>query len=98
MRKPFNNKLNCHSVSTPINKNVIDFLVSDDFINYIINPNNSNTREWEEYFKRNPEKIPFANQASKILNGESDIHFLPSFEMKELEIRIFEKCGLSPMN
>ncbi len=85
-------------MSTATNKNVIDFLVSDEFINYTINPNTSKTKEWEEYFIQNPEQIPFANQASKIINAESDFHFLPSFEMKELEIRIFEKCGLNPMN
>ena len=83
---------------TSTNKNVIDFLVSDDFINYVINPNDSNTKEWEGYFMQYPEQIPYANKARKIINGESDFRFLSSFEIKDLEISIFEKCGLSPMN
>lgn len=73
---------------------VIDILVDEDFINYVINPTSSLTERWTNYFKKNPDYIQAANQARKILLGESEFITLSDFEAKELEIEIFEKCGL----
>lgn len=76
------------------NNIVIDLLVDDNFINYIMNPTLSLTEKWTNYFKENPNYIQAANQAKKILLGESEKIFLTDFEAKELESQIMEKCGL----
>ena len=75
-------------------KRVIDILVDEDFINYVINPTASLIEKWTNYFKKNPDYAQAANQARKILLGESEFITLSDFETKELEIEIFEKCGL----
>lgn len=77
---------------------VIDLLVDDNFINYIMNPTRSLTEKWTNYFKENPDSIQAANQAKKILLGESEKIFLTDFEAKELESQIIEKCGFGHYN
>lgn len=77
---------------------VTDFLVSEEFILYVTDPAASNSKAWEAYFRQNPTHIEIAQQAKQIINCELEFHPLPDFEIKELELRIFEKCGLSALN
>ena len=53
---------------------------------------------WDDFFHIHPDLIPVAEEARKILTVEHVSQTLPPFEMKEVEIRIFEKCGLSLLN
>ena len=81
-------------VSIQTDKRVLDILVDEDFIHYVINPTDSLTEQWNNYFKNNPDYVQAANQARKILLCEGDLVTLSDFEAKELEIEIFDKCGL----
>ena len=81
-------------MSSTKNINLISLLVNDDFINYVVNPNLVLNEMWEDFFNSHPDLAPIAKEAKQILTVEHISHSLPPFEMKELEIRIFEKCGL----
>ena len=70
-------------------------LVNDDFINYVLNPNLILKEKWEDYFKSHPEVIPYIDEATRILLGESDQEKLCSKDALELEKSIFDKCGLA---
>jgi len=85
-------------MSITTNKRVSEILVCDGFINYVMNPTSLLLKEWDNYFKENPDQIQIANEAKQILLCERDYHSLPPFEIKELEMRIFEKCGLKPLS
>jgi len=82
-------------VSSTTDINVISLLVNDDFINYVINPNLILNEMWDDFFGLHPDLISVANQAKMILLGELDFKELPAVEVHELELCIFEKCGLS---
>lgn len=75
--------------------NVISLLVNDDFINYVVNPNLILKEMWEDFFSVHPDLIPVAEEAKAILLGESGYFEMPARDVHELEVRIFEKCGLS---
>ncbi|MEI8085290.1 MAG: hypothetical protein WCG93_03630 [Paludibacter sp.] len=81
-------------MSITIDKRVSEILVCDGFINYVMNPTSLILKEWDNYFIENPDQIPIVNEAKQILLCEHDYHSLPPFEIKELEMRIFEKCGI----
>jgi hypothetical protein len=86
-------------VSSTTDINLISLLVNDDFINYVINPNLILKEMWDDFFSLHPDLIPAAKEAKQILSDKSnDVYSIPPFEMKELEIRIFEKCGLNTLN
>ena len=85
-------------MSITIDKRVSEILVCDGFINYVMNPTALLLKEWEDYFIANPDQISIVNEAKQILLCEHDYHSLPPFEIKELEMRIFEKCGLKPLS
>lgn len=85
-------------MATKTDNRLTSILVCDDFINYIMNPTDSLTEKWEDYLKAHPDQIPIVNEARHILLGELEVHSLPVFEKKELEVSIFEKCGLIPLN
>jgi len=85
-------------VSSTNNINLVSLLINDDFINYVTNPNLLLTEMWDDFFHIHPDLIPVAEEARKILTVEHVSQTLPPFEMKEVEIRIFEKCGLSLLN
>jgi len=74
---------------------LLQMLVNDDFINYVLNPNLTLKEKWEDYFKSHPEVIPYIDEATRILLGESDQEKLCSKDALELEKSIFDKCGLA---
>jgi len=81
-------------VSSTIDINVISLLVNDDFINYVVNPNLILKEMWDDFFSVHPDLIPAAEEARTILLGEFGYIEMPAGETQELEVRIFEKCGL----
>lgn len=76
-------------------KQVIDFLVNDDFINYVICPTNMLRGLWESYFHLHPELMPAADKARQILLGESDLVEIPPQDILEMKRNIFNECNLS---
>lgn len=74
--------------------NVISLLVNDDFINYVVNPNLILNEMWDDFFCVHPDLIPIAEEAKSILLGEFGVIEMPAEETRELEARIFERCGL----
>ncbi|MDD4992606.1 MAG: hypothetical protein PHR83_10265 [Paludibacter sp.] len=81
-----------------LNKKVEEFLVSDSFVNYVIEPTTSLIEVWEKFFKNNPDQIPYADEAKRILLGEEDFIPMPAFEALAIKMRIFEECNISVMN
>ena len=79
-------------------KYVQDILINEDFINYVFNPTHLLIERWDVFFKTHPDKIPIANEARLILLGRQNKMILPVNESLELKARIFEKCGLIPIN
>lgn len=70
------------------NIQVVNLLVNDDFINYVINPNLALSEMWNDFFSLHPEIIPHAVEAKKILLGDNITDELSATEVKELESRI----------
>jgi len=85
-------------VNRTIKKQVEEFLVSDSFVNYVMDPTISLIERWEQYFRSHPNEIAFANEAKQILLGEGEMIQMPSFEAVELKMKIFEKCNLAVLN
>ena len=83
------------SVNSNKDINLISLLVNDDFINYVVNPNLILKEMWDDFFGLHPDLIAVANEAKMILLGEMDFKEMPANEAHELEMGIFEKCGLS---
>ena len=74
---------------------LLQMLVNEDFINYVLNPNLTLKEKWEDYFKSHTEIIPYIDEATRILLGESVQENLSSNDALELEKSIFDKCGLA---
>ena len=70
------------------------FLVNDDFINYVLNPNLILKEMLEDFINSHPEDIPILKEARQILLGELNINELSTQNVLGLEYAIFEKCGL----
>jgi len=87
------NKRNFVNSTTDIR--LLQMLVNDDFINYVLNPNLTLKEKWEDYFKSHTEIIPYIDEATRILLGESVQENLSSNDALELEKSIFDKCGLA---
>jgi hypothetical protein len=85
-------------VSIKTNKKVEEFLISDSFVNYVIEPTTLLIEIWEKFFKNNPEQVPYANEAKRILLGKDDFIPMPPLEALAVKMRIFEECNLSVMN
>jgi hypothetical protein len=81
-------------VNSTTDKRLLSFLVNDDFINYVLNPNLILKELWEDYSSTHPEDIPLLNQAKQILLGELQLKGLAKEDSYNLECNIFEKCGL----
>ena len=77
---------------------VINLLMNDEFIHYVIDPTPSFNEKWNDYFCENPELIPASKIASQIILGKFDQKTLPIQENLEIKSRIFEKCGLCSLN
>ena len=76
-------------------KNIINLLVNDDFINYVINPNLILMEMWTEYFDLHPDMVTVAEEAKKILLGETITNALSPTEQQDLETSLFKRCGLN---
>jgi len=81
-------------VSDNIKVSVLDFLVNDDFISYVMNPTSSLTEKWMDYFRKHRSQIPISNEARNILLGYVDKKLFPNHEALELKARIFQECDL----
>jgi hypothetical protein len=81
-------------VSSTKDINVISLLVNDDFINYVVSPNLILNEMWDDFFCMHPDLVPVAEEAKSILLGEFASAAMPVEEARELELQIFEKCGL----
>lgn len=82
-------------MSSTTDKSVINLLVNDDFINYVINPNLILVEMWEEFFDAHPDMIPVAEEARAILLGQIISDPIPLQLQQELETTILQKCGLT---
>ncbi len=82
----------------PQTENINDFLINDDFINYVMHPTLNLQLKWDIFFKNNPELIDAADEASMILFEEGDIYELHEWETNEIKKRIFSECGISSLN
>lgn len=58
-------------MNSALNKDVYVFLVNNDFINFVINPTYLLKKTWKSFFKIHPELIAVAEEAKKILMGET---------------------------
>lgn len=74
-------------VMVGLNK-VKDFLVDDDFINYILAPDAALTVKWDAYFGKYPGDREAAEEARQVLLGEGELQCLPNDENDELKERI----------
>ena len=81
-------------MSSTTDKRVINLLVNDDFINYVINPNLILVEMWDEFFDAHPAMIPVAEEAKAILRGQIIADPIPPQAQQELEASILKKCGL----
>jgi len=81
-------------VSSTTDKRVINLLVNDDFINYVINPNLILVEMWDEFFDAHPAMIPVAEEAKAILQGQTTSDPISPQAQEELEASILKKCGL----
>jgi hypothetical protein len=50
---------------------------------------------WDDFFYLHPDLISVADEAKMILLGEMDFKEMTTNEIHEMEMSIFEKCGLS---
>jgi len=82
-------------VNSTTDKLLLSFLVNDDFINYVLNPNLILKELWEDYSSTHPEDIPLLNEARRILLGETELKELAKEDSIQLECSIFKKCGLT---
>ena len=81
-------------VSSTTDKRVINLLVNDDFINYVIHPNLILVEMWDEFFDAHPAMIPVAEEAKAILQGQKTSDPISPQAQVELEASILKKCGL----
>ena len=82
-------------MSSTTDKSVINLLVNDDFINYVINPNLILVEMWEDFFDAHPDMISVAEEAKAILLGQIISDPIPLQLQQELETTILQKCGLT---
>ena len=82
-------------MSSTTDKRVINLLVNDDFINYVIHPNLILVEMWDEFFDAHPAMIPVAEEAKGILLGQTISDPISPKVQQELEVSILQKCGLN---
>jgi hypothetical protein len=81
-------------VNSKANNKIQGFLINDDFINYIVNPNLILKEIWDDFFKSHPEMIPIATEAKNILLGQNLYCDLTMHDTRSMENKILEKCGI----
>lgn len=75
-----------------------DFLVDDDFILYVIDPDTSLSLKWDLFFKKNPDKLTPANKARTIIEGNFiDVH-PEQTEITQMKGYIWDACKLYANN
>ena len=79
-------------------ENIIDFLINDDFINYVMHPTLNSQLKWDIFFKNNPGLIDSADEARMILFEEGEIYEMHEWETTEIKKRIISECGISSLN
>lgn len=82
-------------MNSTTDKRLQSFLVNDDFINYVLNPNLILQEMWEEYISTHPKDIPAFKEAIQILLGELKPEALTNEEVSHMEHIIFKKCGVA---
>ena len=81
-----------------INKQVQEFLVNDDFINYVVCPNFILIEFWNDFFENHLELILAADEAKNILLGESQFIKMNIDEMNQLKHSILVNCGFNSID
>lgn len=81
-------------MNSTTDKRLIRFLVNDDFINSVLNPNLIIKELWEDYSNSHPQDVPLLNEARQILLGETRLEVLSKEDSLNLEYSILKKCGL----
>lgn len=66
-----------------------DFLIDDNFIDYILAPNTILETYWNTFFHEHPECTAIAEKARLILLEEDNQQCLPDTEALDLKNRIF---------
>lgn len=81
-----------------LSENIIEFLINDDFIKYVTNPDLKLEIQWDVFFKKHPNLIPIANQARDIIIGNSETYKISESELIQLKEKILQECGILSMN
>ena len=82
-------------MNSTTDKRLQSFLVNDDFINYVLNPNLILKEMWEDFINSHPEDNSLLDEARRILLGETELIELQKEDSIEMKCSIFEKCGLT---
>lgn len=77
-------------MNSALNKDVYSFLVNNDFINFVINPTYILKKTWKSFFKIHPELIVVADEAKKILLGETLSIQLSSEEVSDMKNNVLK--------
>ena len=67
---------------------VKDFLIDDDFINYILAPDKVLEAKWNDYFDKYPADRLAAEEAKMVLLGEGEFQCITDNEADELKERV----------
>lgn len=86
-------------MKTVVVKNLVDkltyeFLVNDEFIQYVVDQNAAMNGKWNDFFSIHPEQLPFANKAKLILEGKLEPVIPDETEIFEMKRLIFKSCNL----
>lgn len=70
---------------------VRDFLIDDDFINYVLVPDDVSEAKWNAYFNKYPAERTAAEEAKTVLLDEGEESLcMPDNEAEELKERILQ--------
>lgn len=67
---------------------VKDFLIDNDFINYILAPDKVLEAKWNDYFDKYPADRLAAEEAKMVLLGEGEFQCMTDNEADELKERV----------
>jgi hypothetical protein len=85
-------------VNVKNDRQVQEFLVNDDFINYVVCPNLILIELWKDFFENHPELILAAEEAKNILLGESQFVEMDINERHQLKHSILMNCGFTSID
>ncbi len=87
-----------------IDKNTIktdfisDFLIDDDFIQYVYHCSENNSVDMQLHDRLSSERHQAATQAAAIITGQNMTHELSPLELTSLKDRIMLSCNSAQMN